>query len=70
MLPKVQKSMLKLMYLNLTGAETMVYSQLEDQDLLHVLIHVLMLKLDRSIELAFDMNKAHFFDAETEFRIR
>lgn len=54
----------------LTGAETMIYSALEGQDFVARVDSRTDIKPGQSIELAFDMNKVHFFDAETESRIR
>lgn len=53
----------------LTGAEMMVYSTLEGQDFVARLDSRSDIKPGETIELAFDLNKAHFFDTETELRI-
>ncbi|CAM3647912.1 ABC transporter ATP-binding protein [Mesobacillus zeae] len=54
----------------LLGAETMVYSSIEGQDIVARIDSRTDIQPGEDIELAFDMNKAHFFDAETELRIR
>nr|WP_309098956.1 sn-glycerol-3-phosphate ABC transporter ATP-binding protein UgpC [Fredinandcohnia onubensis] len=54
----------------LTGAETMLYSQLGNTDFVARVDSRTQAKPGETIELAFDMNKSHFFDAETEKRIR
>ncbi|WP_174730529.1 ABC transporter ATP-binding protein [Mesobacillus harenae] len=54
----------------LTGAETMVYSTYEGQDFVARIDSRTDIQPGETMELAFDMNKVHFFDAETEQRIR
>ncbi|RHW43107.1 sn-glycerol-3-phosphate ABC transporter ATP-binding protein UgpC [Neobacillus notoginsengisoli] len=54
----------------LTGAETMVYSSLAGQDFVARLDSRSDIHPNDKLELAFDMNKVHFFDVETEQRIR
>ncbi|GHH98573.1 ABC transporter ATP-binding protein [Neobacillus kokaensis] len=54
----------------LTGAELMVYSSLGEQDFVARLDSRADVKPGDALELAFDLNKAHFFDADTEVRIR
>ncbi|WLR53985.1 sn-glycerol-3-phosphate ABC transporter ATP-binding protein UgpC [Mesobacillus subterraneus] len=54
----------------LTGAETMIYSHFEGQDFVARVDSRSDVSPGQVIELAFDMNKVHFFDAETEKRIR
>ncbi|RIW30911.1 sn-glycerol-3-phosphate ABC transporter ATP-binding protein UgpC [Bacillus salacetis] len=54
----------------LTGAETMLYSRLGDQDFVARVDSRSDVQAGETIDLAFDMNKTHFFDAETEVRIR
>jgi multiple sugar transport system ATP-binding protein len=54
----------------LTGAETMVYSTLEGQDLVARIDSRSNIQPGETLEVAFDMNKVHFFDKETEVRIR
>ncbi|MBB3907619.1 sn-glycerol-3-phosphate ABC transporter ATP-binding protein UgpC [Anoxybacillus rupiensis] len=54
----------------LLGAETMVYSQINGQEIVARIDARTEIKPGEQIELALDMNKAHFFDTETEQRIR
>lgn len=54
----------------LMGAETFLYSTVSDQDFIARVDSRTDIKSGQSVELAFDMNKAHFFDPETEQRIR
>jgi len=54
----------------LTGAEMMVYSSIGGQDFVARLDSRAEVQPGDSIELAFDLNKAHFFDTESESRIR
>jgi len=54
----------------LTGAELMIYSSLGDQDFVSRVDSRGDIHPGDTIELAFDMNKAHFFDVDNEFRIR
>ncbi|EIJ81983.1 ABC transporter related protein [Bacillus methanolicus PB1] len=54
----------------LTGAETMIYSNIESQEFVARIDSRTDINPGDKLELAFDMNKAHFFDAETELRIR
>lgn len=54
----------------LTGAETMIYANLAGQEYVARLDSRSDFKPGEKLELAFDMNKAHFFDAQTELRIR
>jgi len=54
----------------LTGAETMVYSSLAGQDFVARIDSRSDIHPNDKLELAFDMNKVHFFDVETEHRIR
>ncbi|WP_071459053.1 ABC transporter ATP-binding protein [Bacillus massilinigeriensis] len=54
----------------LLGAETMVYTTVEGQDIVARVDSRTDIKPGETLELAFDMNKAHFFDSETEVRIR
>jgi multiple sugar transport system ATP-binding protein len=53
----------------LTGAEMMIYAQLSGQEFVARIDSRTTAKAHDKIELAFDMNKAHFFDADTEARI-
>lgn len=54
----------------LLGAETMVYSSVAGQDFVARLDSRTDIHPGDKLDLAFDMNKAHFFDVETESRIR
>lgn len=54
----------------LLGAETMVYSQIAGQEIVARIDARTEIKPGHQLELALDMNKAHFFDIETEKRIR
>ncbi|WP_428910026.1 ABC transporter ATP-binding protein [Niallia sp. Krafla_26] len=54
----------------LTGAETMVYSTFEGQNLIIRMDSRSYVKQGDTIELALDYNKIHFFDKKTERRIR
>jgi multiple sugar transport system ATP-binding protein len=54
----------------LTGAELTIYGQVSGQDLVARIDSRSDIKAGQKLQLAFDMNKAHFFDVETEQRIR
>ncbi|WP_046174296.1 ABC transporter ATP-binding protein [Domibacillus indicus] len=54
----------------LLGAEIMVYSDVAGQNFVARLDSRLDIAAGEKIQLAFDMNKAHFFDATSEVRIR
>ncbi|TDL35409.1 sn-glycerol-3-phosphate ABC transporter ATP-binding protein UgpC [Jeotgalibacillus sp. S-D1] len=54
----------------LTGAELMLYSKIGEQDFVARVDARSDIHAGQKVELAFDMNKCHFFDAETEQRIR
>ncbi|PLR78011.1 sugar ABC transporter ATP-binding protein [Bacillus sp. V3-13] len=54
----------------LTGAETMLYSSVDSQEFVARVDSRTDITPGQTLELAFDMNKVHFFDAETELRIR
>lgn len=54
----------------LMGAETILYSTMASQDFVARVDSRTDIKGGDKLELAFDMNNAHFFDAETELRIR
>jgi multiple sugar transport system ATP-binding protein len=51
------------------GAEIMLYSTLEGQDFVARVDANNIIQAGEKIELALDMNKAHFFDKGTEHRI-
>jgi multiple sugar transport system ATP-binding protein len=54
----------------LLGAESMLYSQIHGQDFVARVDSRSDVKPQQTLQLALDMNKAHFFDFETESRIR
>ena len=54
----------------LTGAELMLYSSLEDNHFVARVDSDLDIHPGQEMKLAFHMDKVHFFDAETEERIR
>jgi multiple sugar transport system ATP-binding protein len=54
----------------LMGAETYLYSKVADQDFIARVDSRSDINSGDTIELALDMNKAHFFDADTEERIK
>lgn len=54
----------------LMGAETYLYSKINDQDFVARIDSRSDIQGGETIDLAIDMNKAHFFDAETEERIK
>lgn len=64
------KVIAKIEVAELTGAETMLYSTFEGQEMVARVDSRSDIKPGESIDLAFDMNKAHFFDAVSETRIR
>ncbi|MRH44110.1 sn-glycerol-3-phosphate ABC transporter ATP-binding protein UgpC [Aquibacillus halophilus] len=54
----------------LMGSESYLYSKLNDQDFVARVDSRTDINGGEKIDLALDMNKAHFFDAETEARIK
>ncbi|PYZ94092.1 sugar ABC transporter ATP-binding protein [Salipaludibacillus keqinensis] len=54
----------------LMGAESYLYSKVEDQDFIARVDSRTDVTSGNKLELAFDMNKCHFFDPEDEQRIR
>ena len=54
----------------LMGAETILYSKVNDQDFVSRIDSRTDVEGGDSIDLAFNLNKAHFFDIETEERIK
>ncbi|MBE4906782.1 sn-glycerol-3-phosphate ABC transporter ATP-binding protein UgpC [Bacillus luteolus] len=54
----------------LMGAETMLYSQVEGQEFIARVDSRTDVKPGQELHLALDMNKSHFFDVESELRIR
>lgn len=60
----------KIEVAELMGAETMLYSEIDGQSFVARVDSRTDVKPGQSLDLALDMNKAHFFDNETELRIR
>lgn len=56
--------------LELLGAETILYTKTGEQSLIARVDSRTNVETGQVIKLAFDMNKVHFFDAETELRIK
>jgi len=54
----------------LMGAESYLYSKVNDQDFIARVDSRTDVSTGKKLELAFDMNKCHFFDPEDENRIR
>ncbi|MBS4218141.1 sn-glycerol-3-phosphate ABC transporter ATP-binding protein UgpC [Bacillus sp. FJAT-49711] len=54
----------------LTGAETMLYAAIGNTDFISRIDARTIVEPGQTIDLAFDMNKSHFFDITTEQRIR
>ncbi|MDD4000765.1 MAG: TOBE domain-containing protein, partial [Bacilli bacterium] len=54
----------------LLGAETLIYSVIEGQNIVSKVSARVDIHMDDDIRLALDMNKCHFFDPETELRIK
>ncbi|MGN5650678.1 ABC transporter ATP-binding protein [Bacillus sp. Brlt_9] len=54
----------------LLGAETILYANLNNHSLVARIDSRSDVKIGQSIKLAFDMNKVHFFDKESEERIQ
>lgn len=54
----------------LMGAESFLYSKVEDQDFIARVDSRTDVTSGNEMQLAFDMNKCHFFDPETEQRIK
>lgn len=54
----------------LMGAEIILYSKVNDQDFVARIDSRFNVETGVSIELAFDLSKAHFFDTESELRIK
>jgi multiple sugar transport system ATP-binding protein len=67
---KSTKITAKVEVAELMGAETMLYSKIDGQTFVARVDSLTDVKPGQSLELALDMNKAHFFDVETEQRIR
>lgn len=60
----------KINVAELLGSEIMIYSQIDNQDFIARIDARLDIQSGDELTVAFDMNKAHFFDGETEVRIR
>ncbi|MEM1500918.1 sn-glycerol-3-phosphate ABC transporter ATP-binding protein UgpC [Bacillus velezensis] len=60
----------KINVAELLGSEIMVYSRIGDQDFIARIDARHDIHAGEELTVAFDMNKAHFFDSETEIRIR
>lgn len=54
----------------LTGSEMMIYSKIEGQNVVATVDVRHNIEPGQKIELAFNMNKAHFFNKDSEIRIR
>lgn len=60
----------KIDVVELTGAERILYSSIEGQDLLARIDSKTAVQAGQEIKLFLDMDKAHFFDKNTEERIK
>lgn len=60
----------KIDVVELMGAETILYTTINQQNLIARIDSRTDIKNGQNMTLALDMNKAHFFDHETEVRIR
>ncbi|WP_332630350.1 ABC transporter ATP-binding protein [Halalkalibacter flavus] len=54
----------------LLGAESYLYSKVDGQDFIARIDARSDVKMGQKVDLAFDMNKVHFFDIESELRIK
>ena len=54
----------------LMGAEIVLYSRVDNQDFVARVDSNFSIKAGQTVDLAFDMNKVHFFDKESELRIK
>ncbi|WP_211653254.1 ABC transporter ATP-binding protein [Planococcus alpniumensis] len=54
----------------LMGAEIMLYSSVDNQDFVARVDSRFSVKAGETINMAFDMNKVHFFDKDSELRIK
>ncbi|HOA63461.1 MAG: sn-glycerol-3-phosphate ABC transporter ATP-binding protein UgpC [Acholeplasmataceae bacterium] len=66
---KESKVKIKVDVAELLGAETLIYATLHGQDLVAKISARVDIHMGDEVELAFDMNKCHFFDPQTERRI-
>ncbi len=53
----------------LMGAEIILYSKVDDQDFVARVDARFNVEAESTVDMAFDMNKVHFFDSESELRI-
>ncbi|WP_335872054.1 ABC transporter ATP-binding protein [Bacillus sp. 2205SS5-2] len=60
----------KIEVAELTGAEMMLYSALGGQEFVARVDSRTIIQAGETVDLAFDMNKCHFFDTDSELRIR
>ncbi|MDN7242156.1 sn-glycerol-3-phosphate ABC transporter ATP-binding protein UgpC [Planococcus sp. N028] len=60
----------KIEVAELMGAEIILYSQVASQDFVARVDSRFNVEAGQSLDLAFDMSKAHFFDKSTELRIK
>ncbi|TWT27308.1 ABC transporter ATP-binding protein [Planomicrobium sp. CPCC 101110] len=60
----------KIEVAELMGAEIILYSQVAGQDFVARVDSRFNVETGQSLDLAFDMSKAHFFDKSTELRIK
>jgi multiple sugar transport system ATP-binding protein len=60
----------KIDVVELMGAETILYTTINEQNMIARIDSRTDTKAGQSLALALDMNKAHFFDHDTEVRIR
>ncbi|MEI5906407.1 sn-glycerol-3-phosphate ABC transporter ATP-binding protein UgpC [Bacillus spongiae] len=60
----------KIIVSELTGAERMLYSDINGQEFVARVDSRSIIKAGDTVELALDMNKCHFFDKKSEIRIR
>ncbi|TWT01915.1 ABC transporter ATP-binding protein [Planomicrobium sp. CPCC 101079] len=60
----------KIEVAELMGAEIILYSQVASQDFVARVDSRFNVETGQSLDLAFDMSKAHFFDKATELRIK
>jgi multiple sugar transport system ATP-binding protein len=67
---KDSKSALKVDISELLGAETLIYSVMNGQNLVAKVEARVDIHMGDTITLAFNMEKCHFFDPETELRIK
>jgi multiple sugar transport system ATP-binding protein len=67
---KDAKVKLKVDVAELLGAETNIYAKLGNADLVAKVDARADIHIGDELEVAFDMNKVHFFDPETELRLK